>query len=283
MTSPRPHLAHIWIYPIKSLDGISTCGAKITSGGSLQHDRQFAIVDRSGKFVNAKRTAQVHRLEAQFDLVTGTVCIGVRDRDPQVTFSLFTDQTQGIDGVETGIERDRFAIAHWLSAYFDFPVELIENQHIGFPDDTNSPGPTIISTATLEAVNTWFPELSLNELRQRFRANLEISGVPAFWEDRLFAEAGKAVKFQVGDVQFLGINPCQRCIVPTRHAQTGEAYANFQKIFTLNRQANLPDWANLSRFNHFYRLSVNTRIPSSESDKIIQVGNEVKVTPIEPT
>ncbi len=57
------------------------------------------------------------------------------------------------------------------------------------------PEPTVISTATLEAITTWFPGLNLDQIRIRLRTNLEIGGVPAFWEDQLFAEADAVVQF----------------------------------------------------------------------------------------
>ncbi len=113
-------------------------------------------------------------------------------------------------------------------------------------------------------------------MRQRLRANIEIGGVPAFWEDQLFADADEIVQFKIGEVLFEGINPCQRCIVPTRNSRTGESYPNFQKLFSQKREETLPSWVNLSRFNHFYRLSVNTKIPASEAGKMVQVGDEIE-------
>jgi hypothetical protein len=106
---------------------------------------------------------------------------------------------------------------------------------------------------------------------------LEIGGVPAFWEDRLFEREDRLVRFQIGDVSFLGVNPCQRCIVPTRDALTGESYSDFQKIFIAKRKETLPSWVDRSRFNHFYRLSVNTQIPPSEAGKVLQIGDRIKV------
>lgn len=147
---------------------------------------------------------------------------------------------------------------------------------MGFPDDLKSSGPTVISSATLAEVASWFPDISVDEIRRRFRANIEIDDTPPFWEDQLFAEKGEILSFHVGKVQFEGTYPCQRCPVPTRDAFTGEAYPNFQKIFVEKRKETLPEWAKLSQFNHFYRLSVNTRIPESEAGKILKVGDVVK-------
>jgi uncharacterized protein YcbX len=127
-----------------------------------------------------------------------------------------------------------------LSDYFGFPVKFVQNSETGFPDDTTATGPTVISTETLETVTSWFPGLSVEEMRLRLRTNLEIAGVPPFWEDHLFAEAGDCVQFQVGEVLFEGINPCQRCVVPTRNSITGVTCANFQKIFVTKRKESLP-------------------------------------------
>ena len=55
-----PRLARITIYPIKSLDGLDLPSARLTAGAGLTHDRQFAIGDAGGEFVNAKRTPAVH-------------------------------------------------------------------------------------------------------------------------------------------------------------------------------------------------------------------------------
>ncbi|MDB9310523.1 MOSC N-terminal beta barrel domain-containing protein [Aphanizomenon sp. CS-733/32] len=79
------------------------------------------------------------------------------------------------------------------------------------------------------------------------------------------------------DVRFLGINPCQRCVVPTRDTYTGEAYPNFQKIFGQKRQATMPTYVNTAQFNHFYRLSVNTRVPVAEVGKIITLGSSIEI------
>jgi uncharacterized protein len=139
------------------------------------------------------------------------------------------------------------------------PCRFVENETAGFPDDTDAPGPTLVSTATLAAVASWFPGLSVDETRRRFRANLEIAGVEPFWEDGLVGPPGTAVPFQIGETRWLGVNPCQRCVVPTRDSATGAATPLFQKTFANRREAALPPWAAREQFDHFYRLAINTR------------------------
>ncbi|MBI3697280.1 MAG: MOSC domain-containing protein, partial [Acidobacteria bacterium] len=139
---------------------------------------------------------------------------------------------------------------------------------VGFPDDTNASGPTLVSTATLCEVARWFGA-DLDEMRRRFRANLEIDGVPAFWEDQLIG-----VTFRLGEVAIEGVNPCARCAVPSRNSLTGEVVdPAFAKSFAERRAKALPPWADRRRFDHYYRLALNTRIPESEAGKIIRVGD----------
>ena len=255
-----PHLAHILVHPIKSLDPIRVGNSKILKSGALEHDRAYAIFDADGQFVNGKRCAAVHALRAQYDLAPRTVALAISGHPaPPQTFKL--------DG-------NRMLLDQFLTKHFGFAARVSHNFESGYPDDTDAPGPTVISTATLKTVASWFG-LDVENIRRRFRANLEIGGVEPFWEDRLFAGAGEAVRFKIGGVTIEGVNPCQRCIVPTRDAASGEPLKEFQKVFMEKRKQTLPKWANAERFNHFYRLAVNTRIPASESGKSVAVGDAV--------
>jgi len=80
----------------------------------------------------------------------------------------------------------------------------------------------------------------------------------------------------MGDVTILGVNPCQRCAVPSRDPSSGSVTPEFQRVFSEKRAAKLPPWATQSRFNHYYRLAVNTRIPVSQAGKLLRVGDAVR-------
>jgi uncharacterized protein len=249
-------LQHILIFPIKSLDGVTVCQAEIAAGGALVGDREFAIVDQAGVWVNGKRTPKIHQVRSQFDLAQRRVTLSA----------------PGVPGATFDLEGDRTELHAWLSDFFGFKVTLQQDLTTGFPDDPESPGPTIISISTLDTVAAWFPNLDIGEARARFRTNLEFGEVPAFWEDGLYS-ATAPLSFQIGAVHLQGVNPCQRCPVPTRSSITGEPWAQFQKTFVRQRQATLPDWAAAQRFNHFYRLAVNTRIAPTEVGKVLRVGD----------
>jgi uncharacterized protein YcbX len=255
-----PYLAKILIYPIKSLNGIEVTEARLLEGGALAHDREFAIVDKQGRFVNGKRTAQIHLLRSTYDLANRIVALKIQGTTQTVSFHL---------------DDDRAALEAWLSDYFGYAVTLQQNLHMGFPDDTEASGPTVVSTATLETIASWFPGLTVEAIRHRFRANLEIADTPAFWEDQLFGEGGEKIPFQIGGVTLLGSNPCQRCVVVTRDHLTGQPYPGFQKEFVAQRKATLPSWTTPSRFNHFYRLTLNTNVNPSEQGKCLRLGDRV--------
>lgn len=251
-----PAVSEIFVYPIKALSRTPVAESRIVPGGGLAHDREFALFDGEGVVINAKRHPRVHHIQADYDLAAFTVTL------KETKFHLLEDHAN--------LER-------WFSIYFGFPVSMKRNTITGFPDDLDSPGPTFVSVASLGEVKGWFPDLGREQIGRRFRANIEIAGTPAFWEDRLFGEPGETVDFTVGDVGFQGINPCARCPVPSRHPDTAEVVPEFAKIFSAKRQATLPAWAAPGRFDHFYRLSVNTRVPASEVGKVVHVGEELRI------
>jgi uncharacterized protein YcbX len=252
-------LARINIFPLKSFDGQSTQEAVLLPGGGLRHDRRFALVDRAGQWVNGKSAPAIHRLRSQFDPASG----------------LFTLRAEG-DVRTFHADAQRAELARWLANYLGQEVTIIENTEGGFPDDAESPGPTVIGTATLREVGRWFGGLTAEEVRDRFRANLEIETDEPFWEDRLVGEGLGLVRFRIGDAELLGTNPCARCPVPTRNPYTGEPLREFAKTFARRRQETLPAWAPVSRFDHYYRLAVNTRRVGGR-ECTLRVGDELRL------
>lgn len=252
----NPRLARIALFPVKSLDAHEPERSRITSAGPLEGDRRYAIVDGEGEYVNGKRTAAVHRLRTEYD--------GLE----RVSLSEYGSDASR----EFALEEDREGLEGWLSEYFGYPVEVVRDE-VGMPDRTTLSGPTVISTATIEEVASWF-DLAPENVRRRFRANLEIGGVPAFWEDRLFSDRGRVVEFSVGDVRLSGVSPCQRCIVPARDPDTGEELADFRERFVERRRETLPEWTESDRFDHPFRLMVNTRV---SEPGWIEVGDPVEI------
>lgn len=253
-------LQGIYVYPVKSLDALAPETATVGAAGSLSLDRQFAMVDDDGAYVNGKRTAAVHRISATFEPECSAVTVA--DGEREATFAL---------------PGERDALATWLDECFEPAVSLLGETDLGYPDDASDVGPTVVSTGTLETIAGWYDEIDgPTEMRRRLRPNLVVDADP-FWEDRLYGPPGESVRFRVGDVAFEGAGPCQRCIVPTRDPDTGEPIAGFQTRFVERREATLPPWAPRERFDHYYKVMVNTRTPEASRGGSIAVGDPVEI------
>lgn len=254
-----PYLARIAVFPIKALDAVEVTAATMTPGGSLSWDRRFAMLDRSGKFINGKRNAKVHLLRAEYDLERSQVRLRQQGSVRWDGFSLAAGEPE--------LER-------WLSDHCGEPVRVVENPGAGFPDDTEASGPTLVSTASLLQVASWFPGLEAGGLRRRFRVNLEVDGVQAFWEDLQFTEHGRKT-FRIGEVELEGVSPCARCVVPTRDPETSDVLPGFQRTFMERRAATLPPGVARQRFDHVYRFTLNTVIAREQRGRTLNVGDPV--------
>jgi len=156
-----PRLANIRLHPIKALDPVPVNEARIGPNGGLELDRVWALYSADGRWVNAKRTAAMHLIRASYapDISSVTLTVpGDRRKIPAMSFAF---------------PGDAESAAEWFSMYFEQAIQVRYTRE-GFPDDGLAPGPTIVSTASLQAVCEWFPGMTLDEARRRFRTTLEI-------------------------------------------------------------------------------------------------------------
>jgi len=288
-----PTLDRITIYPVKSLDGLDVAEARVLPSGGLEHDRRWQLVDMEGRVVNAKRTPLCHAIRAEFDLGG----VGGLPAAAGHTIHLAIDPAAIAAHAIPGIERlaplvsEPFPLVPgpdgpcgWLAEAFGHEVLLVERAEGGFPDDRDAAGPTLVSTATLEAVAGWF-RFDVAECRRRFRANLEVGGCDAFWEDSLASPARPDLQplaselaadlpadpyadlpppepreFSIGGARFRAVNACRRCVVPTRDSRTGAVTEQFRDVFEAWRGRTLPAAVDAAAWSHFYRLAVNTAV-----------------------
>ncbi|MFB6073902.1 MAG: MOSC domain-containing protein [Haloarculaceae archaeon] len=294
-----PHLERIQRFPVKSLDPETPETATLATAGALAGDREWAILDRpadapydpasadvggSGDYVNGKKTAAVHRLRSTVhprEADGPAVSLRRQGDDPEDArrFELFDGRaaSDADAATQAAVHAD---LNEYLSAHFGRPVS-VRWDGTGQHDDRERHGPTVVSTATLREVAAWF-EFDLASARRRFRANLEVGGVPPFWEDRLFRDRGEVVALRVGDAVIEGVHPCQRCVVPGRDPDTGAETPGFRETFIRRREATLPPWTACDRFDHAYRLMVNTRVPDAAAGTTVAVGDGVAIDGARP-
>jgi uncharacterized protein YcbX len=251
-------LNRLSVFPVKGLDGVDVEAATVLGGGTLRYDREFALFDADGEVLNGKRTARVHDLTTGFDPESG----------------LFRVETPAGDVRQFDLEADHERAARWFSDFFGIELTLRRDESRGFVDRREM-GPSVLSTATLEAVASWFDGMTVDGARRRLRANVEISGVPAFWEDRFLGREAPA--FEVGGVRFEGVTPCGRCVVPQRDPDTGDPIPEFRERFIEKRRETFPEWAAGDAFDHYYSVMVITRVPESDRGRTLSVGDEIEV------
>lgn len=254
--TPGIRLAGIYLYPIKSIEGVAVEQAELTPAGGLQFDRRWVLRDAEGGALTAKRCPALQRLQVRFDLAPAPqACLGTEESQRSVDLS-----------------RPEEAAAAFTEA-LGMPVQVTEHADGGLPDDLDARGPTVVSRESLVACGEWFG-LPLEEVRRRFRANLEIEGGGAFWEDRLIGPPGQAMPFQIGAVRLAGIRPCQRCAVPSRDSRSGEMEPGFAQQFSRQRERRFVAEAARKAFDHFYRMALNTRVDGPTAGRL-QLGDRV--------
>lgn len=271
-------LSRIRVHPIKALDPEEPDAVRISTVGGLEGDRSYAIVDGNGRYVNGKLTAEVHRLRSSVDLERGVVELraedDARDHPPS-----------DVEPARFDLDGDREALEAWLSDYFGVEV-AVEAAAGGDLADSRVysdvvAGATVVSTATLREVASWFTDVDVESVRRRFRANLEVDGVEAFWEDRLVpggdGSEGGAPRLRIGDVAFEGVKHVNRCVVPTRDPYTGADTEDFRERFVHKREETFPEWADRDAFDHFYALTTLVHPDESDWDGRIARGDEVEL------
>ena len=251
-------LERLRIYPVKGLDGVDVDAAAVRPAGTLASDREFALFDADGDPLNGKRTAAVHDLATTFDPDSGVLTVDL----PSGERAAF----------ELPAERER--AASWFGDFFGGTYALERDDDRGFVDRPDA-GPSVVSTATLEAVASWFDGLTVESVRRRLRANVEVSGVPAFWEDRFVGD--DAPGFAVGGVRFEGNAPCGRCVVPSRDPDSGEALPEFERRFVERRRETFPEFADPAAFDHLFAVMILAGVPGASDRPTLRVGDPVTV------
>ena len=254
-------LTGIRIYPVKSLDPVELNEAEVGLY-SLRYDREFAMLTPDGKFMNGKRSGRVNELAATFDLAARRIRLMPRAGGATVDFHLDDERQQ---------------IAAFLSDFFGMPVLLAHSDSGQLMDMPRESSLTLVSSASLKSLQADMAAHHLDELRLRFRANLEISGTAAYREEELFGDPENGVRFRLGEVEMVGVGPRARCNVPPRNPFSGIPDSGFVKLMVESRKKSLPRGSRLPLFGGFYHLTVNVFLPPAEQGKMLRVGDRLEV------
>ena len=216
-------ITEIFIYPVKSLRGISLKSSFAGIRG-LRYDRRWMIVDQNGHFLSQRKFPQM----ATFDVKLRDQGFEINHSDDKilVPFNIST-----LDRIPVSIWKSNLIVCRadkvinqWFSDHLNFSCCLVymddsvnrrvsskyqvNNENVSFADGFPY---LIIGEASLRDLNSRLTtKLPLN----RFRPNFVFSGGTAFEEDFFGI-------FEVGQVKFKAVKPCARCIITTTDQTTG--------------------------------------------------------------
>jgi uncharacterized protein len=217
-------ISEIWVYPIKSLGGISMTTAQVLPKG-LAYDRRWMLVDASNQFMTQRLVPAMalFRLEIEHDALRVSYQGDAIEFPVEHQHGASFSATIWDDTVMVNEVHEEWS--SWFSDKLGMSCKLVS-----FPEDNaRSVDPNfkigddhvsladaypvlVIGQRSLDDLNT---RLSEPVPMNRFRPNLVFTGGEPYEEDGW-------KNFKVGKNRFAGVKPCARCAVPTVNQATGE-------------------------------------------------------------
>ncbi len=235
-------LSGIFIYPVKSLGGISLPAAELTPRG-LRHDRRWLIVDERNRFLTQREHAEMALLAVE-PAYNGFL---LRHRQRPELLPLYIPFEAAPDKTLFVTIWDDMVFAWrgtpeadaWLSKALGRACKLVYMSDM-VRRDADSDKPELNPPGTLVSFADGYPYLlaseeSLHKLNaqlaepvpmDRFRPNLVVRGLPADAERQWTG-------FQVAGQPFRAVRECGRCVVTTIDQATAEKNPATEPLRTL--------------------------------------------------
>jgi uncharacterized protein YcbX len=220
-------LQEIYLYPIKSLGGITVQEAQVEERG-FKYDRRWMLVDQSGEFLTQRQHPQLALLQVALSESQLEV-FSKGDPSQRIAFDLDLASNQellvSIWGDQVLARVVSAEVSRWFSDFLQMDLDLVvmpESSHRKMDPRYAVQGESVSFADGMPYV--MIGQASLDELNQRlevpismdrFRPNLVFSGGEAYAEDQF-------KQLQIGEVEFQVVKPCARCVLITVNQQTGE-------------------------------------------------------------
>lgn len=222
-------LSEIWVYPVKSLGGISLQDAQVTDRG-LEFDRRWLLVDQDGRFLSQREYPGLALFRPE--VVQGNLNISHKELLESINIPLlpvFMDSTAKIKVTVWDDTIDAFEVSsdvtEWFTKLLGFSARLVympdESERKLDPDYAISGDEItsfadaypflIIGQSSLDDLNG---RLETKVPMNRFRPNFVFTNGEAFEEDAWR-------EFKIGNVSFVGVKPCDRCVMTTVDQEKG--------------------------------------------------------------
>ena len=216
-------IKELYIYPIKSLAGISVQSAKAEEMG-FENDRRWMLVDDQNQFITQRK----HPNLSQFYPKIEEGKIGISHQN--TTHEFFIEESleepifSNVWDDETMVFEVNKATSKWFSERLGFSCKLVKIVNNGDRKHSSSKLNTILNVSLAdgypylligsESLDFLNGKLEEKITMARFRPNIVISSSVAHEEDSF-------VDFQIGKVKFKNAKPCGRCIMVNNNPMNG--------------------------------------------------------------
>ncbi|NRS87337.1 hypothetical protein HNQ02_000237 [Flavobacterium sp. 7E] len=240
-------LSEIWIYPVKSLSGISLKQSNVTHRG-LEHDRRWMLVDEQGVFISQRENPELALFKTE--ILDGSLVISYKEDLFDIIKVPLEYSPKVVKGnLETVIWEDTvdaYEVGDEFSAWFSKILKRVVRL-VYMPEDSNRKVDPdyAVTTGDITSFSDGFPFLiigqsSLDDLNsrlketvsmKRFRPNFVFNGGKAYEEETWR-------NFTIGNLSFYGVKPCGRCVVVTIDPKKG-ILAGKEPLRTLSKYKNV--------------------------------------------
>jgi uncharacterized protein YcbX len=217
---------NLYLYPIKSLGGISVPEALVEERG-FRYDRRWMLVDKKGDFVTQRQHPQLALLQVSLSK-TQLEVVSKGDPSQRIAFDLglVSDQELQVSiwGDQVLARVVSAEVSRWFSDFLQMELDLVvmpessqrkmdpcyavQGESVSFADGMPY---VMIGQASLDELNG---RLAYPVGMDRFRPNLVFSGGEAYAEDQF-------KQLQIGEVEFQVVKPCARCVMITVDQEKG--------------------------------------------------------------
>jgi uncharacterized protein YcbX len=234
------NVKEIYIYPIKSLAGIS-CQQAFAEEMGFENDRRWMLLDSDNQHI----TQREYPIMSQFypQISDRNICITFKDQNHEFSIDEHLDEqiyTKVWDDKSFAFEVSK-PTSKWFSDHLGFECKLVkiiktgdrkhessrskETYNVSFADAYPY---LLIGTKSLDFLND---KLDEKITIKRFRPNIVISSQEAHEEDDFKI-------FKIGEVKFKNIKPCGRCIMVNNDPQKGVVKKEPLKTLSKYRNVN---------------------------------------------
>ena len=230
----------IYIYPIKSLAGIS-CQQAFAEEMGFENDRRWMLIDTDNQLITQREYPVLSQFYPQIS--NGKITITFQDHEHEFSMNEHLD-----DQLYTKVWEDKSFVfevnkvtSKWFSEHLGFGCKLVkiiktgdrkhessrskETYNVSFADAYPY---LLIGTRSLDFLND---KLEEKITIKRFRPNIVISTQNPHEEDDF-------EQFKIGKIQFKNVKPCGRCIMVNNDPQNGIVQKEPLKTLSKYRNVN---------------------------------------------